>query len=49
MGKKEEMTDLFLICLGYHITRHIPYALIYDLSQGGHDPLSLCTIKTFAF
>ena len=42
------MTDLFLIRLGYHITRHIPYALVDDLCHGRHDPLCLGAIEAFS-
>jgi hypothetical protein len=31
---------------GDHVTRHVPYALVYDLCHGGHDTIHLRTSQS---
>ena len=37
-----------MVSFGDHITRHVPYALVYDLRHGGHDTLGLRAIQSLA-
>jgi hypothetical protein len=37
-----------MVCFSDHITRHVPYALVYNFRHSGHDALCLRAIKTLA-